>query len=308
MTPATCRSYFLLLVCLLPACGGGSVNNNVPTSTELRAQESGAPAITGDVASDGFNWFNYRRQQAGLPALRRNSTIDRAAAAHANYQQANNLVTHDETPGQPGYTGATSMQRLQAAGVPLNPAGFSDGEVIAASSDKDGFSAAEGLMAAIYHRFVILQPVFDEAGAGTAVRSGGYTWLDVNFIFNQPVTTQTGRLILWPYPQQKNVIVNFFSDQESPDPVPQSDEVGYPVSVHADIGATVLVDSFTIRPTGEAPLATRLLESATDTETPHSAAAIIPLLPLRAATNYDVEFIGTVDGVAVNRQWSFMTR
>jgi hypothetical protein len=113
---------------------------------------------------------------------------------------------------------------------------------------------------------------------------------------------------MWPYPQQKNVIVNFFSDQESPDPVPQSDEVGYPVSVHADIGAVVLVDSFTIRPTGEATLDTRLLAAVSDPETPRSAAAIIPLLPLRAATSYEVEFIGTVDGVAVNRRWSFVTR
>ena len=303
------RFWLWLLVFFLSACGGGgNGNQGAPTAAELRAQETDAPVVTGDVATDGFNWFNFRRQQAGLPALKRNSTIDLAATAHANYQQANNVVTHDEIPGQTGFTGAGSLQRLRAAGLELNPSGYTDGEVIAATDGKDGFSAAEGLMAAIYHRFVILQPVFNEAGAGTATRVGGYTWLNVNFILNQRSSIDTGQLIVWPYAQQKSVRVNFFSDQESPDPVPQRDEVGYPVSVHADMNADLQVGSFTIRPSGEATLATRQLDGSTDPETPKSAAAIIPLTVLRTGTRYEVEFIGTVDGIAVNRSWSFTTR
>lgn len=310
MTLAIHRSHLLLLllVFLLAACGNDSGNSSAPTSTELRAQEVGAPVITGDVATDGFNWFNFRRQQAGLTTLKRNSSIDRAAAAHAHYQQTNNVVTHDETPGQPGFTGADSLQRLRAAGLQLNPSGYSDGEVIAATGGSDGFAAAEGLMAAVYHRFIILQPVFNEAGAGTATRIGGYTWLNVNFILNQPASTKTARLIVWPFPQQQNVRVNFFSDQESPDPVLQNDEVGYPVSVHADMEANLQVTSFTIRPAGGVPLATRLLDANTDPETPTSAAAIIPLAVLSAATNYEVEFIGTLDGSVINRRWMFTTR
>lgn len=302
--------YFLVLpiALILTACGGESGDSHAPSASQLQAQESNAPALTGDVATDGLNWFNFRRQQAGLPALKRNSTLDRAARAHASYQQVNNVVTHDENAAQPGYTGAESQQRLRAAGFQFNPYGYSDGEVIAATAGRDGFSAAEGLMAAIYHRFVILQPVFDEAGAGTATRDGGYTWLNLNFVFNQPRSTQTGRLIHWPGSQQKNVSVNFFSDQETPDPVAQRDEVGFPVSVHADINAFITVDSFTIRPAGAAPLPARLLVTASDPETPHSAAAIIPLMPLLGATGYEVEFVGAVDGVAVNRRWTFSTR
>ncbi len=303
------RTYLALpLALMLTACGGDNGSSHAPSASQLQAHESNAAALTGDVATDGLNWFNFRRQQAGLPALRRNSTLDRAARAHASYQQANNVVTHDEIAGQAGYTGADSQQRLRAAGFQFNPSGYSDGEVIAATSDRDGFSAAEGLMAAIYHRFVILQPVFDEAGAGTATRDGGYTWLNLNFVFNQPSSTQTGRLIHWPASQQKNVSVNFFSDQETPDPVAQRDEVGFPVSVHADINAFVSVDSFTIRLAGAVPLPSRLLVTASDPDTPHSAAAIIPLMPLSPATSYEVEFVGAVDGAAVNRRWTFTTR
>jgi hypothetical protein len=39
-----------------------------------------------------------------------------------------------------------------------------------------------------------------------------------------------------------------------------------------------------------------------------SAAAIIPLAPLRSATTYDVSFSGTVGGTAVTRSWSFTTK
>jgi hypothetical protein len=37
-------------------------------------------------------------------------------------------------------------------------------------------------------------------------------------------------------------------------------------------------------------------------------AAIVPLAPLKAATVYDVSFVGAVDGVAVTKSWSFTTK
>jgi hypothetical protein len=98
------------------------------------------------------------------------------------------------------------------------------------------------------------------------------------------------------------------SDSESPDPVPNLNEVGYPISVHADISATVTVTRFTVRPRGGADLSVRLLARAVDPDTPQSAAAIVPLAKLTAGTTYDVSFSGTVDSVAVTRNWSFTTK
>ncbi|MEG2962184.1 MAG: CAP domain-containing protein, partial [Janthinobacterium sp.] len=95
----------------------------------------------------------------------------------------------------------------------------------------------------------------------------------------------------------------------SPDPVPNQDVVGYPISVHANYGAVLNVATFSVRQRGSATdLSVRLLRSDSDAHTPVSAAAIIPLAPLTAATTYDVSFIGKVNGANLTRNWSFTTR
>jgi hypothetical protein len=78
--------------------------------------------------------------------------------------------------------------------------------------------------------------------------------------------------------------------------------------VHANITSTVTVQSFSVRPRGGADLAVRQLSHDLDSHTPTSAAAIIPVSRLAAATTYDVSFSGTVDGTPVSRSWSFTTR
>lgn len=297
------------LIAMLGGCGGDAGQDHLPGAAQLRAQETAAPLSTGDAATDGLVWLNFRRQQAGLLPLARDSQLDRAARAHAEYQWLNHSVAHEEQVGRPGFTGFDAPQRLQAAGFPLDSASFADGEVIAATSRPDGFAAADGLITAIYHRYLIFEPRFTTAGAGSASRPGTYSWLTVNMVAPRHSNgLGKGQLVAWPAPGQRSVRRNFYSDQETPDPVPHHDEVGYPVSVHADFSSVLTVERFTIRPRDGAPLAVRLLDSVSDRETPPSAAAIVPLLPLRAATEYDVAFSGTVDGQPVRRQWSFRTR
>ncbi len=296
-------------VACVAACGGDASAPGARSGVQLAAQEPNAPQASGDVATDGLAWIAYRRQQAGLGAPVRDARLDRAALAHAQYQQQNNLVTHDQSPAAPGFTGATASDRLRAAGFPLSSEASADGEVIAATYRNDGFAAAEGLLGAIYHRYLILQPQFDRAGAGSARREGGYTWLTVNFVASRtPAKLGRGQLVVWPASGQQQVRPNFFSDQETPDPVPGADEVGYPVSLHADIDARIDVERFVLREPGGSELPVRPLAHASDDSTPSSAAAIVPLAPLRSGTRYDVEFSGTVDGVAVTRNWSFTTR
>jgi uncharacterized protein YkwD len=308
----------LLAALALAACGGGgSGGAAIPTPvipTPVTPvipppAEPGSPALTGNTATDGLNWLNFRRQQAGLSVLTRNSLIDAAAAGHSNYQRLN-TVTHVQEAGKPGFTGVNLLDRLQAVGY-ATPSYFY-GEVISASNSTSGTYLAEELITAIYHRFAIFEPRFKEIGAGTATNSSGYTIFTNNFAANNGYGPGIGRgnIVTWPGDGKTGILTNFFSDYEAPDPVDGVNEVGYPISVHADADVTLTVTGFSMKPRGGANLAVKLLSFAADPgkTTTRSAAAIVPLAVLAAATVHDVTFSGTADGVAITKSWSFTTK
>jgi uncharacterized protein YkwD len=310
----------LLASLVLAACGGGGGGGGSgnaaqapSTSATLLSQEPNAPQVTGNTATDGFNWFNYRRAQAGLHAVSRNSKIDTASQGHSNYQAVNDTITHYQTQGNPGFTGVEPGDRLAAAGYTFPANNYAYGEVISSTSDPSGFNAAENLIAAIYHRFVILDPMYKEAGAGAAVSGSGLTYFTTDFAaIGLDNGLGAGNVAVYPTAGQQNVAVNFFSNNELPDPVPGRNEVGYPISVHADILNSVTVQSFTVRPHGGSTLQVQLIDHASDANMQSmgfdSAAAIVPLDVLQSGTTYDVSFVGTAGGVALTRNWSFTTR
>ncbi len=314
----------LLTALALAACGGGGGDDSrpAPAAQTSTLTDQGSPATagagttqaTGDTAADGINMFNLRRQQAGLRTLARAPMADVAAQAHSEYQKRHDVITHEQTPGTEGFTGVTVGDRLSAAGYQFRSA-YAYGEVLSATSDPSGINAAEDLIAAIYHRFVILDPVFLQVGAGAATVRNGATYFTTNFVADRlDAGLGPGKLVVYPFDGQQGVSRNFFSDHEVPDPVPTQNEVGYPVSVHADITSTVEVQSFTIRPRGGSPLQVQLMQNRTtaaapaDPNTPPSAAAIVPIAPLAPVSTYDVQFTGRVDGVSVNKEWSFTTQ
>lgn len=315
----------VLSTLLLNACGGGgsdsattAVTNPVAPVLTVASGAStapspgsmpGTPQLTGNTATDGFNWFNYRRQLLGEPPLARTATVDTASQGHSQYQQINNTITHEQTAGKPAFTGVTLPDRLQASGFRFSRSSYAYGEVISSTSDASGVNAAEDLITAIYHRFAIFEPMFRLGGAGSAVSSSGRTYFTVDFaVDGLDPSLGRGKFLVYPADGQQGLPPVFFSDFESPDPVPGRNQVGYPISVHADITSTVAVTSFTVRARGGSVLPAQLLAHVSDPQTPASAAALIPLDVLAANTTYDVQFAGTIDGTAVTRSWSFTTR
>lgn len=317
----------VLMAAALAACGGGGGGGD-PATNVLTPPVSqpppvapppavtpppagpGAPLVTGDVATDGLNWLNYRRQQAGLSVLPRNSVIDSAALGHSNYQRLNE-VTHVQSAGKPGFTGAQLFDRLQAVGY-ANPSSYFYGEVISASTTNSGVYLAEELITAIYHRFAIFEPRFKEIGAGAVADNRGYNILTVNFAANGGYGPGigAGNAITWPVNGQTDVLRRFLSDYEAPDPVPNLNEVGYPVSLHVDADMRLTVTSFTMRPRDGNNINVRLLSAAADSAntTTRSAVSIVPLAVLAPLTTYDVSFVGTINGAPLTKMWSFTTR
>jgi uncharacterized protein YkwD len=339
------RAKMMVATCIaaaaLAACGGGgggtsavaqNPTGNTPPLADPTSQPSnpdplkpppavpdnpivpgapGAPLATGNIALDGREWINYRRGLVGMSTLTHSNVIDIAAQGHSDYQRINNTITHDQVAGKEGFTGVDTAARLAAAGYVFNTrASRAYGEVISATSNGSGQYMAEELITAVYHRFVIFEPVFKEIGTGAATTAQSYNYFTANFTANNGYGAglASGQVAVWPFNGQAAVPRNFFSDTESPDPVPDRNEVGYPVSVHANIDVTIQVSSFTIRPHGGAVLDVRLLTHANDAHTGSSSAAIVPLAPLAANTTYDVSFTGTADSAPVTRSWSFTTR
>ncbi|KFI05471.1 CAP domain-containing protein [Massilia sp. BSC265] len=316
------RSLIALLAAAstLAACGGGgggsagvaanpvAVNPpaNIPPSI---VPDAAAPTATGDIAVDGRNWINYRRIQAGVPAVAENVLINRAALGHSEYLRTNNVMSHDQTVGNPGFTGVTLKDRLNAAGYTIPASGYAYGEIISGVTNGTGFYMAEELVTAIYHRFVMFEPKFREIGTGAATSARGYNYFTADFAtrggFGPGIAANT--IVTWPFNGQTGVVPNFFSDTEEPDPVPNLNEVGYPISVHANIDAPLTMQTFTVRPRGGANLQVQLVNSSANASQ-RTAIAIVPLARLAAATTYDVSFSGTVNGTPVTRDWSFTTR
>ena len=306
----------------LVSCGGsdsGSGSNSSAIasgggmqSTGFAGQDASAPVLTNNIAIDGLNWINYRRAQAGIGALAHNNMLDRSSQAHSDYQRMNNTVSHAEESSKPGFTGATVQDRVQAAGYALT-GGYASGEIIAATSNNSGFYLAEQLVSAVYHRFVMFEPQFKDMGSGAATGPDGYVYFTTNFGttrgYGAGLPART--IVSWPFNGQTGVQPNFLSDYEEPDPVPAPgvNEVGYPISVHANLTESIAVQSFTVHARGGADLKTRLLVKGQDPNTTMaSVAAIVPLSPLAAHTVYDVSFTGTVDGTPVSSAWSFTTQ
>jgi uncharacterized protein YkwD len=308
----------LVAASTLAACGGGGSDSSggvavtPPTSSPAPTPpvaDPGAPVMTNNIALDGRNWINYRRAQAGVPVVTENLLINNAALGHSEYLRTNNVMSHDQKAGSPGFTGVTLMDRLNAAGYTIPANGYAYGEVISGTTNGSGFFMAEELITAIYHRFVIFEPKFREIGTGAATSAGGYNYFTADFAtrggFGPGIAANT--VVTWPYSGQTGVTPNFFSNSEDPDPVPNLNEVGYPVSVHANIDAPVTMQTFTVRPRGGSNLQVQLVNSSAD-PAKRTAIAIVPLAPLKAATTYDVSFVGTVNGNAVTRDWSFTTK
>jgi len=288
--------------------GGTAVAPSPSAPEPIPTPGTVAPTLSGNIAADGRNWINYRRSQIGVPAVAQNAQIDNAALGHSEYQRVNNLMSHDQEPGRQGFTGADLGARLNAAGYTLDlNTGYAFGEVISGTNNGSGFFMVEELITAIYHRFVIFEPKFREIGTGAATNSRGYHYFTANFASRNGYGPGIARnaLVTWPFNGQTGVAPNFFSNTEQPDPVPDRNEVGYPISVHANLDAPLTVTSFTVRPRGGVTLQVLRVDPLSANKT---AASIVPLLPLRAATTYEVDFTGTVNGAAVARAWSFTTR
>lgn len=114
----------------------------------------------------------------------------------------------------------------------------------------------DSLIQAIYHRMAIFGTSFDEHGAGILQDWRGITVINFGTLqYSRPAAPENW-VGVYPYDTQAGVAVDFYSDEEDPDPVWDLDpklnlnRVGYPVSPQIDGARVLSVTSFTLAAVG----------------------------------------------------------
>lgn len=296
----------------------------------------------------GLAYLNTLRQKSGLIPLQENRLLNKAAASHANYLISNQKLGHLEHQENRGYTGKTPAERAVYHGYFSKDVM----ENIAVNA-KSGTEAIDDLFAAIYHRFVFLNFEKDQIGVGRAladrskrlknayVYNLGSSKLNVlckkTFIpvsgnlylkdvcinrdalipqslyekKEKEIKSRNTKVVLHPYPGQKEVKPAFYN--EEPDPLPDYDVSGYPVSVQFNdrYYHSIELKSFRLFDDQNREITMyRILKHAND---PHQRLkktefALMPIKRLEYATTYRAEFEAVVDGEPYQRSWEFTTK
>lgn len=119
-----------------------------------------------EFQQDPLDYINQIRQDNGLGMLSYNEILSNAAYNHARYNVENNYNWHDEVSSNNFFTGENPSIRAQKIGY------FSNVMENISINARDYISAIDGLMSAIYHRFIFLNPNIDEIGINFYEKDG----------------------------------------------------------------------------------------------------------------------------------------
>ena len=110
--------------------------------------------------------------------------------------------------------------------------------MVARESSAHPARAIDALMAAIYHRFIMLSGDFTQAGPGVVLNAHqGVEELNVTVDFGSltlPPAQRPPALTLYPVDGHRGVPTDFDPAEEYPNPMPGHTLVGYPMSVQVD--------------------------------------------------------------------------
>ena len=331
----------VLTVAVLAACGGGSGSsdsNSTGSSTGTggsnnTGSQSGTPAAsqkasflppastaqtvaaTGDPIADSVAYLNAIRHNVGYTtALLVDKGLTTSSQNHAVYLADNSILSHNETAGQPGFTGASPGVRIDAQGRYTTW-----GEVTSAGDVRaftDSLVGVRGLFDAPYHRVIMLDN-FASMGVGSASSS---TWGAFNIDFgNQTSALSSTQVIAYPYPNETDVPTDWYVN-EIPSPfasAPQYNQTytGYPITIQGSMFSKLSSVSYTVTDSGGNAVPCQLQTSANDTALTN-AAMCVPFKPLNASSTYNVHVVGVLTAMGVtgtqtsplDLTWSFTTK
>ncbi len=250
---------------------------------------------------------NHHRGMAGLPPVSDDPRVAAAAQSHAQYMADTGQLSHvqmDRTSSH--FSGSTLEDRLRKAGVQF----ARSGEAVGLASQSSPETVVDDLITTVYHRLLLLSRGFDRAGAGVA--RGAQSGIDAVYVaidFTGEKSVEGGvDATVYPIAGQAEVGVDFDPATETPNPLPEHELAGQPVTIQVGGNRRLVIERFTLTPEGgAAPVEARVLTQSDDLQMPEWAAALVPLQPLAPGTAYRAEFVGSVAGVPLTQRWRFTT-
>ena len=315
---------------LLAACGGGGGGSSTTTSsgtgstnpasggTTTSSATAGIPGTlsaetytTASVNKAMFDTLNQQRTACGFVAYRENSILDQAATNHASYDSLNSVVTDTEVSTNPGYTGVTYADRAVPLGLAAtyHTTGGSAGYYTNATltDTQYGQQLAYEWMSGVYHIALVTWP-FTDAGVGSAqTTSGGFPVVSgtISLANAQPIVTNAPLT----FPCQGTTGVPYESTGESPTPPNTSGPWGMPIAVTGNPTDTIVLTSGTITSPSNVVTPLQVLDSANDPNIllPTFEGVAYSTSPLAANTTYSVNLVGTYNGSAFTKTFTFTT-
>jgi len=241
-----------------------------------------------------FRVHNDLRAAIGAPAVRSDDRVTAAAQHHAEYLARAGAIGHEESAGNPGFTGVTVRDRLAAQG-------YADAMAseVAASSDS-GTEDVRFLWNLPYHRLGLMHPHAVVAGWGHA-EIGGHTATVGVLVFDFAATAPDH--VRSPAAGQR--AAGSWAGDESPDALPAgaARPVGYPVMVVYSSARTVDLKSAKLTDANGREVAVSVVPQIYERD----YAGIVPTAPLPAGARYRVRLELAVAGTDVADEWEFET-
>ncbi len=288
---------------------------------------------------------NRIREAVGLGTLVNHEVLAQAAQNHAEYLVANHEKSHFETRGAKKFTGVAPVDRTMYTG-------YASRQVMEnlSTSHNSGEDSVQGLFSAIYHRFGFLDLNIDSIGVGVAQdvaqsSNSAFVYVMGNSLleglcreksfngagryvyrvcldqahrietgrFNRAKTShmiQSPKIIRYPYDGEEEVPPAFYA--EDPDPLPDLEVSGFPVSVAFNpyYFQSVEVDAFRLYKEGQKEaIETRMMGQKSD---PHGRFspqqfALFPLQRLAYNSKYRAEILYRSHGKKERLSWTFET-
>lgn len=264
--------------------GSATPSPSKPASSAARSND----------AADMLRAHNDLRAAIGAPAVRSDVRVTAAAQRHAEYLAHTGAIGHEETPGDPGFTGVTVRDRLAAQG-------YADAMAseVAASSDS-GTEDVRFLWDLPYHRLGLMHPHAVLAGWGHAEIDGHTATVGVLVFDFAAVAPDHVRS-----PAAGQHVTGSWAGDESPDALPPGAvrPVGYPVMVVYSSARPVDLKNAKLTDASGREVVVSVVPQIYERD----YAAIVPTAPLAAGARYHVRLELSVAGTDVVDEWEFDT-